>query len=345
MSLVLRNVLSFCARRTALSGRLIAQRQAIPVRCYKKWVLPAYRSLYKRRLEQGPEPERHRSEWLNWNYNAEVYAFGQRVGEDLSEATLRTALTDRSYVEAENEKRKGLETEEEDEELSLDISHNEELSALGEKLCNNFVKGYLRSTYPNLPEEGVGAICDFLTGDEMLAYIGSHLGLKDIVLASEFPVPDSTLSKAFTAVIGAIDTDQGTERAQLFVHDFVLTQLIGKTLDSMWTISNPMGLLAGIVAKQGMAEPESRLLWETGSETVVAAYMVGIYCNKQLIGKAAGETVSIAEHMAAQNALQQFFNFGNDAAIHFDRHSLTVNAERNASIEDFVSQDKTQTLA
>ena len=28
-----------------------------------------------------------------------------------------------------------------------------------------------------------------------------------------------------------------------------------------------------------------RLLWETGSETVVAAYMVGIYCNKQLIGK------------------------------------------------------------
>ena len=29
MSLVLRNVLSFCARRTALSGRLIAQRQAI----------------------------------------------------------------------------------------------------------------------------------------------------------------------------------------------------------------------------------------------------------------------------------------------------------------------------
>jgi len=60
---------------------------------------------------------------------------------------------------------------------------------------------------------------------------------------------------------------------------------------------------------------------------------------------AAGETVSIAEHMAAQNALQRFFNFGNDAAIHFDRHSLTVIAERNASIEDFVSRDKTQTLA
>lgn len=36
------------------------------VRCYKKWVVPTYRSLYKRRLEQGPEHERHRSEWLNW---------------------------------------------------------------------------------------------------------------------------------------------------------------------------------------------------------------------------------------------------------------------------------------
>ena len=39
---------------------------------------------------------------------------------------------DRSYVEAENEKRKGLETEDGDEELSLDISHNEELAVLGE---------------------------------------------------------------------------------------------------------------------------------------------------------------------------------------------------------------------
>ena len=38
---------------------------------------------------------------------------------------------DRSYVEAESERRKALETEEGGEELSLDISHNEELSVLG----------------------------------------------------------------------------------------------------------------------------------------------------------------------------------------------------------------------
>ncbi|KAI0239478.1 39S ribosomal protein L44, mitochondrial [Lamellibrachia satsuma] len=346
MSSVLRNVLSLCARRAALSCRLTAQRHPTSVRCYKKWVQPVNRTLYKRRMEQGPEPERHRSEWLNWNYSAEMFAFGHRLGESFSEDTLQKALTDISYVELENKKRKGLQTEEEGEELNLDIPDNEQLSRQGEKLCQDFVKGYLRHTYPNLPEDGVSAICEYLMGDEMLAYIGTNLGLNDIILTSEFPVSAATVSKTFSAVIGALHADQGAQRAQLFVHDFVLTQLTGKTLDSMWTISNPMGLLAAILAKQGMAEPEPRLLWETGSETVVAAYMVGIYSNKTLIGKAPGETVSIAERMAAQDALQRFFNFHNDSVIHFDRHSLKVDTDHfNTSKYDYMSQYETQNLA
>ena len=35
------------------------------------------------------EPERHRSEYPNWSFEAELYAFGQRLGEEFDEVTLR----------------------------------------------------------------------------------------------------------------------------------------------------------------------------------------------------------------------------------------------------------------
>ncbi|KAK3084831.1 hypothetical protein FSP39_019840 [Pinctada imbricata] len=37
---------------------------------------------------------------------------------------------------------------------------------------------------------------------------------------------------------------------------------------------------------------------------MLAVYYVGIYSDKQLLGKSAGETVTIAEEMAARNALK-----------------------------------------
>ena len=56
--------------------------------------------------------------------------------------------------------------------------------------------------------------------------------------------------------------------------------------------------------------------------------------------------MSIAERMAAQDALQRFFNFHNDSVIHFDRHSLKVDTDHfNTSIDDYMSQYETQNLA
>ena len=43
-----------------------------------------------------PEPERHRSEYPNWNFEAELYAFSQRLGEEWDEATLRKGNQARS---------------------------------------------------------------------------------------------------------------------------------------------------------------------------------------------------------------------------------------------------------
>ena len=50
--------------------------------------------------------------------------------------------------------------------------------------------------------------------------------------------------------------------------------------------------------------PESRLLFQTGPETILASHNVGIFCNKEIIGQSFGETLDIAEEMAARDALR-----------------------------------------
>jgi hypothetical protein len=40
--------------------------------------------------------------------------------------------------------------------------------------------------------------------------------------------------------------------AQLFVNDFILTQLIGKNLNEIWTVQNPMALLDAELKKDGV---------------------------------------------------------------------------------------------
>ena len=46
-----------------------------------------------------------------------------------------------------------------------------------------------------------------------------------------------------------------------------------------------MRRLAEELARQGMPQPESRLLWSTAPETVLACFHVGVYSDKELIGK------------------------------------------------------------
>ena len=63
-----------------------------------RYVRPYLRDLYQRRLQQGPEPYRHRSVWKPWNYEAEILAFRNRINEDIDMETLRLCLTDRSFA-------------------------------------------------------------------------------------------------------------------------------------------------------------------------------------------------------------------------------------------------------
>lgn len=68
------------------------------VRGIKRWVAPTLHELQRRKVKAGPEPPAPRSDFLEWNYDAEIYAFSKRLGEEFKDDVLRTALTHESHV-------------------------------------------------------------------------------------------------------------------------------------------------------------------------------------------------------------------------------------------------------
>lgn len=259
----------------------------------------------KRRKLAGPERLRHRSEWDNWNYKAELYAFAKRLNEELSEETLRTVFAHKSYILHEENRRKQLGLPAEDIEVKLD--DNSALALQGTDIMSPFIKAFIRHSFPDLPEEGVIAVHDYLMTDDTLSHVSANIGTKDLILCAEFPVEKPTLATVFKALVGAIATDMNQKRAETFVLDFVLTQLVGKDVLDIWEIPNPLATLNTLLEKHCLAPAESRLVFESGRNTLEAIYQVAIYSDKEFLGQGPGETVAIAEEMAAFDALRLLF--------------------------------------
>lgn len=70
----------------------------LEIRGIKRWVSPTLKELYRRREKIGPEPVKPRSTYLEWNYEAEIYAFGKRLGEEFDKKILKQALRQREYA-------------------------------------------------------------------------------------------------------------------------------------------------------------------------------------------------------------------------------------------------------
>ncbi|GBN13965.1 39S ribosomal protein L44, mitochondrial [Araneus ventricosus] len=258
-----------------------------------------------RREIAGPERQRRRSEWDNWNYKSELFAFAKRLNEDISEDTLRWAFVHESFIEREEQRRKELDIP--SQNVQLDLKSNASLIALGEEVTSNYLKRYLTHCFPKLPFEGIRAVHDYLMSVELLSHVSSNIGTSDLIFSAEYPPQDSTLSDSLKAIIGSIVTDSGVPRAENFVLDFVCPQLIGKDVFEIWDLENPHSVLNEILQRHGLGECEPRLIFESGRNTIEAIYHVGLYLNKEYLGHGPGETLPIAVEMASYDVLRRLF--------------------------------------
>lgn len=251
----------------------------------------------------GPEAELPRSSHSDWNYKAEIFAFGKRLSEQFDAAVLQQAFTHRSFIAQEEQKQLDVGIE----QPELGLKDNRELAHLGEQLIYNYVEAFLLTTLPKLPAEGIRAIANGLTSPDKLADISKHLGTTDIILAAEFPVTEQLLTDTLKAVVGALYKSSGEERAFLFVRDFVCTQLNQRDVNEYWDIEHPLELLKLYCKEKKLGEPEPRSIGLVGKNTLLAAQRVGIYCNKQFVGSGFGEDVDTAIDEAARDCLRQLF--------------------------------------
>ncbi|XP_072163640.1 large ribosomal subunit protein mL44-like [Diadema setosum] len=292
-----------------LTGRLSPPHQ-FHVRHHARWLKPFLFALGGQlkflRIKYGEEPKKPRSHQDNWDYTSEIYAFGQRFGEQFNDATIRTAFTHRSYVEKEEAHRKEMGLLDKDSQLQLE--DNSALSQTGYLFSSSYVKSYLRHSLPKVPEEGQRAIHQYLLSGNVLSHVAGNLGMRDLILCADFPVPSEILEMTFMAIIGALLEDQGPDRAGLFVRDFLLPQLMDKDLCEIWRVDNPMGVVTGILEAEGKDLPESRLMREAGKSTITPLFIVGVYSNKRLLGWAPGESISAAEEEAAYVALRNLLD-------------------------------------
>ncbi|XP_029028262.1 39S ribosomal protein L44, mitochondrial [Betta splendens] len=277
------------------------------VREMKRW-MKAYTYLMAKKLKlEGPPPPTPRSQKPNWDYHAEVQAFSTRLHENFSLELLKTAFVNPCYLEAEQQRRQGLGVD--TGIAALVLKDNSQLSEKGDSFTKSFLNEWCRANFPNLPTEGVESIVGYLTSTVVVTYVARNLGIEDLAMSAECPVPDHVLYSTFMAVIGALQESSGADRAGFFLRDFVITQLIGKDLFDMWTVVNPMGLLVDELTKRNIPLPEPRLIRSAGASTVLPLYFVGLYSEKKLLAQGPGETLIAAEQEAAYVALRRLYGF------------------------------------
>ncbi|KAL0818305.1 hypothetical protein ABMA28_008791 [Loxostege sticticalis] len=294
------NKIALLARCVPLTTKL-GQVVPITIQCQKisRWVAPTLMELKKREDKLGGKKVTPRNTFLEWNLEAELFAFGKRLNEDFDSDLLLEAFTDRSYVIREEMKQKEM-------NIDIKVKDNRQLAEEGEKFIKEYIQLYLEAVLPKFPQEGVASIRQHLTSEDILANVSLHLGTKDIILAAEYPVDKFILANAFKAIVGALLQSSGEEKAAHFVRDFVVTQIQGKDVNEYWTIEDPWGMLTGLLAKDNTTV-EPRLIGETGKNTLLACYRVGLYMDKKMISSGFGETVATAKEMAAREALKKIF--------------------------------------
>nr|CAG4636529.1 EOG090X0DYO [Eubosmina coregoni]SVE70071.1 EOG090X0DYO [Eubosmina coregoni] len=281
----------------------------VPKRHYKpKWVAPTLRELKKRKdaeIEKNHgEKIFHRSTFLEWNYDAEIFAFSNRLGEKFDDQLLRSALTHKSYIQREMSRLKDMGIDPD----SIQLKENDELATKGEELIERFVKGYLRAVFTRAPEEMIRALHGYLTSTQVVVEVAKHIGVGDLMLCADFPCEPATYKKTFKALVAALEQSSGEEKARIFVQDLLVTMLYGQDVNEIWNPIDPVGILARILKRESRGEPEFRLIRQAGPNTILASYHVAVYSDKNFVAEGTGESIETAQEMAARDALKRFFS-------------------------------------
>jgi len=97
-------------------------------------------------------------------------------------------------------------------------------------------------------------------------------------------VASRTLADTFLALVAALAESVNANHAANFVRDFLIVTLAEKDLTEIWNPAQPVEVLNVTLWKQDRSPVEPRLIGHAGQNTILRAYRIGMYSDKQFLG-------------------------------------------------------------
>ncbi|ERL88509.1 hypothetical protein D910_05895 [Dendroctonus ponderosae] len=268
-------------------------------RAVKRWVSPTMRVIVLRKKALGPQPEQRRSQFLEWNEEVELRCFSKRLGEEFEGKALREAFVQPEWANVQE-----FQARQAGDTAFEPIAHNRELAENGAQIISQTIRGAYAPSYPSDVVEGIHS---HLTSQEMLAHVGKHLGIKDLIKSLEYPPEERSLADTFRALVGALALSSPAGRVQRFVDDFLLCQMVGKDVYDIWAPAQPYEYMLRLLQAKGVEQVEPRLCNQSASNTILANFQVGLYDakSKTCLGLGWGENIKTAKETAALDAIQR----------------------------------------
>lgn len=206
------------------------------------------------------------------------------------QALFQEALTHRSYL---------------NEHKGYGYNHNERLEFLGDAVLELVVTENLFHNYEN-PEGELTSFRAALVNGDMLAKIGSDLGLENYLLMSRGESKDTgrargyLVANAVEAVIGAIYLDQGYDAARDFILEHVMSHLPEVFEQGLHT--DAKSRFQELAQEKTGTTPSYRVLKEWGPDHD-RNFVAGVYLGAELVAEGTGNSKQEAQREAAKQAL------------------------------------------
>jgi len=205
---------------------------------------------------------------------------------------LKEALTHRSFL---------------NEHRDWNIPHNERLEFLGDSILGFVVADNLIKQYPQFAEGELTSLRAALVNSDSLLAVAKELKLEDYLLVSRGEAKELKnsrsylLANAIEALIGALYSDGGIEKAKDFIQKYILSK--AETILQTASYKDAKSLFQEKSQELLGITPTYKSLKSWGPDHA-KQFEVGVYLNEDLISQGEGYSKQEAELKAAQKALE-----------------------------------------
>jgi ribonuclease-3 len=206
---------------------------------------------------------------------------------------LKQALVHRSYI---------------NEHPDFLLGHNERLEFLGDAVLELITTKYLFNHYPEKPEGVLTNWRASLVNSKMLYQVALELKLDNYLYLSKGEAKEGTsksrqyiMADAVEAIIGAMYLDQGIDKTEVFVNEFIVSKLHHIITNELYL--DPKSRLQELAQDKESITPHYDLLKEEGPDHE-KIFTIGVYFEEDLVAKGKGSSKHEAEVNAAKKALK-----------------------------------------